>query len=116
MAIISEQYGGKWPFWLSPRQIIVLPISEKTEDYAKEVRNIFHQEGYYVEMDDSNNNIDKKIALAQTTQINVMLVVGPKEAQNKTVNLRIRDEKVQTGEKSIDEVKQLLSSWIKDYK
>jgi threonyl-tRNA synthetase len=116
MAIISEQYGGKWPFWLSPRQIVVLPLSEKYIDYAKEVVKPFIEDGFYVELDDSNNNMEKKVALAQVAQINVMLVVGPKEQQNKTVNVRIRDEKNVLGEKTIDEVKQLLQKWVKEWK
>jgi len=69
MAIISEQYGGKWPFWLSPRQISILPISEKFVDYAKEIYKVFFDEGYYVEIDDSDHNVEKKNCIGSSCSI-----------------------------------------------
>jgi len=117
MAIISEQYGGKWPFWLSPRQIIIIPISEKYDEYAKQVYQFFFDNDYYVDLDESNNQIGKKIREAQIEQYNYIFVVGAKEHENKTVNLRIREDgdKIH-GEKSWDEMLNLFKKLTKEFK
>jgi threonyl-tRNA synthetase len=89
----------------SARQVIVLPVSEKFLDYAEEVKKIFHEKDYYIDIDTTNNSINKKIRNAQLAQYNYIFVVGAKEQENKTVNLRIREDgdKIH-GEKSLDEM------------
>ena len=69
MAILIEHTAGKWPFWLSPRQIIVLPISLTQLEYAKKVREIFHNAGYFVDLDESDHTISRKVREAQTAQV-----------------------------------------------
>jgi threonyl-tRNA synthetase len=61
MAILTEHLAGKWPFWLSPRQIAVCPISEKYVGYANEIYEKLKTQGYAVELDDSDASISKKI-------------------------------------------------------
>jgi threonyl-tRNA synthetase len=61
MAILTEHLGGKWPFWISPRQIIVVPISEKAQDYCESVRLYYHRLGYSVTVDTSSGQLSKKI-------------------------------------------------------
>lgn len=80
----------KRPFWLSPRQIIVVPVSEKSFSYAEEVRNFYWDAGFYADWDKSDHRFDKKIREAQVAQYNFILVVGEKEAQEKSVNVRTR--------------------------
>ncbi|PFH37643.1 threonyl-tRNA synthetase family protein [Besnoitia besnoiti] len=89
-AVIIEHTGGKLPFWLSPRQCIVLPISDKVNDYAASVRDTLHSFGYEVGLDVSNNTVNKKIREAQLQQWNYLLVVGEKERADKTVTVRER--------------------------
>lgn len=60
-----EHFGGKWPFWLSPRQVAIVPVSQKHEDYAKLIEGLLRQEGYHAEVDQTNNTLNKKIRNAQ---------------------------------------------------
>eukprot|EP00211_Chloroparvula_japonica_P004488 CAMPEP_0119129924 /NCGR_PEP_ID=MMETSP1310-20130426/7471_1 /TAXON_ID=464262 /ORGANISM="Genus nov. species nov., Strain RCC2339" /LENGTH=681 /DNA_ID=CAMNT_0007120385 /DNA_START=360 /DNA_END=2405 /DNA_ORIENTATION=+ len=91
MAILIEHTAGKWPFWLSPRQAIVLNVSEASFDYARKVHNQLFEAGFDVEMDVSDKTINKKVREAQLAQYNYMLVVGEKEVGDNTVNVRQRD-------------------------
>ncbi|CAJ2647604.1 unnamed protein product [Trifolium pratense] len=62
-AILLEHYKGKWPFWLSPRQAILCPVSEKSQAYALQVRDQIHQAGYYVDADTTDRKIQKKVSV-----------------------------------------------------
>ena len=61
-AILCEHLAGKWPFWLSPRQVIVCPISEKSFEYANSIYLYFHKLGYEAEVDKTQGSINKKNA------------------------------------------------------
>merc|ERR1712029_363846 len=103
-AILTENFGGKWPFWLSPRQAMVVPVAPLYNDYAREVVNLMKTGGFWVEADvDNGNTMNKKVRNAQLAQFNFIFVVGEKEQSNKTVNIRTRDNKVH-GEFTIDAV------------
>jgi threonyl-tRNA synthetase len=105
MAILCEHYGGKWPFWLSPRQIIIIPVSSDNLDYADKIFKIFFEEGYYIELDNSSNQFKKKIRNAQLSQYNLIFILGKEEEKNNTINIRIREEGDNIiGEKSINEM------------
>uniref|UniRef100_A0A7N0T8G6 threonine--tRNA ligase n=1 Tax=Kalanchoe fedtschenkoi TaxID=63787 RepID=A0A7N0T8G6_KALFE len=91
-AILLEHYKGKWPFWISPRQAIVCPVSEKSQAYGLKVRDLLHDAGYYVYADLSDRKIDKKVREAQLAQYNYILVVGEKEAATGQVSVRVRDK------------------------
>jgi threonyl-tRNA synthetase len=93
MAILVEATAGDWPFWLSPRPILVVPISEKYVDYAEKVRSQIFEAGLDVEVDDSNNIFGKKIANGRVAGYNFILVVGEKEQEEGTVNVRTKDGK-----------------------
>ncbi|XP_064948856.1 threonine--tRNA ligase, mitochondrial 1-like [Musa acuminata AAA Group] len=90
-AILLEHYKGKWPFWLSPRQAIVCPVSEKSQSYAQQVHDKIHQAGYYVDADLTDRKIQKKVREAQLAQYNYILVVGEEEAKTGQVSVRVRD-------------------------
>lgn len=95
MAILCENFGGKWPFWLSPNQAIVVPVAPPFNDYAKEVQTTLYSAGFMCEADvDDGNTMNKKIRNAQLAQYNFIFVVGEKERNNTTVNVRTRDNKV----------------------
>ena len=108
IAILCEHFGGKWPFWLSPRQIAVLPVSDKFMDYANQVEKSLSLAGYYVDVSTLNASLNKKIRVAQMSQYNFILVVGEKEEENGTVNVRIRDQKKPRGTETIAEFLQHL--------
>jgi len=90
IGILIEHYGGGFPLWLSPEQVRILPISEKTNDYAKAVEDKLKQASLRCSCDFSNEKINAKIAKAHSEKLPFMLVVGPKEAQSDSVNVRIR--------------------------
>jgi len=92
IAILTENFGGKWPFWLSPRQIIVIPISKVFTDYAQEVRDQLYNEGFEAEVDNSDVTLNKKIRNAEIGQWNFIFVVGAEEKNTQSVNVRIRDD------------------------
>ncbi|ELU14394.1 hypothetical protein CAPTEDRAFT_158346 [Capitella teleta] len=104
IAILCENYGGKWPFWLSPRQAIVVPVAPPFDEYAKKVQEMVYAAGFQCEMDlDSGATMNKKIRNAQLAQYNFIFVVGEKERDNETVNVRTRDNKVH-GEHTVSAV------------
>ncbi|HUW18459.1 MAG TPA: threonine--tRNA ligase [Sedimentisphaerales bacterium] len=93
IGILIEHYGANFPLWLSPVQARVLPISEKTNDYALAVHNRLKEAGLRCDLDLSDEKINAKIAKAHGEKLPYMLVVGPREALANTVNVRIRGEK-----------------------
>ena len=68
--ILIEHFAGKWPFWLSPRQILVIPVGTGFNDYAKEVQQIFHDQKMFIDVDLSGNTLKKKILNGQMAQYN----------------------------------------------
>ncbi|XP_047288098.1 threonine--tRNA ligase 2, cytoplasmic isoform X3 [Homo sapiens] len=95
IAILSENYGGKWPFWLSPRQVMVIPVGPTCEKYALQVSSEFFEEGFMADVDlDHSCTLNKKIRNAQLAQYNFILVVGEKEKIDNAVNVRTRDNKI----------------------
>jgi threonyl-tRNA synthetase len=104
IAILTENFAGKWPFWLSPRQAIVLPIGPGHNDYAEAVRQQLHEDGFLVDTElDAGLTINKKVRNAQLAQYNFILVVGDKEVESQSVNVRTRDNKVH-GEVSLKDL------------
>ncbi|KAJ8667453.1 hypothetical protein QAD02_009116 [Eretmocerus hayati] len=104
IAILTESYAGKWPFWLSPRQIMVIPIGPSLDEYAQEVRDKFYAAGFMAEVDtDHGDTLNKKVRNAQLDQFNFILVVGEKEKTAGTVNVRTRDNQVR-GEIGIEDL------------
>ena len=70
IAILCEHFAGKWPFWLSPRQILVIPVMKSAEDYVREIQAVFHKARMYVDIDVSGNTMPKKIRSGQLAQYN----------------------------------------------
>jgi threonyl-tRNA synthetase len=93
IGILIEHYGGNMPLWLAPEQARILPISEKTNDYARAVYNNLQEAKLRCSCDSSNEKINAKIAKAHSEKLPYMLVVGPKEAQANTINVRTRGVK-----------------------
>ncbi|KAK7886025.1 hypothetical protein WMY93_025646 [Mugilogobius chulae] len=109
IAILSENFGGKWPLWLSPAQIMVLPVGGSSESYAKQVVHNFSQGGFLVDInDDHGATLNKKIRSAQLAQYNYIFVVGEMESESGTVNVRSRRGK-QLGRRTLEEVMAALT-------
>lgn len=68
-AIMTEHTGGKWPFWISPRQAIVVPVAVKFNDYAEEVRDRIQAKGFYVDCELSSRTLNKKVRESQLSQV-----------------------------------------------
>uniref|UniRef100_A0A6Q2XCR9 threonine--tRNA ligase n=1 Tax=Esox lucius TaxID=8010 RepID=A0A6Q2XCR9_ESOLU len=108
IAILTENYGGKWPLWLSPSQVMVVPVGPTLDEYAQKIRDDFHRGGLMTDVDcDAGCTLNKKIRNAQLAQYNFILVVGEKEKASETVNVRTRDNKVH-GERSVKDCMERL--------
>lgn len=114
-AVLCEHYGGKWPLWLSPRQVMLVPVHAEFFDYCKDVAAKLHKEGFYVDVDITKNTFQKKVRNAQIAQYNFQLVVGKNEVENGTVNIRTRENQVE-GEMKVDEMIEMLKKNRKEFK
>ena len=90
-AILTEHFAGKWPFWLSPRQVLVVPVGVKYIEYAEEVRQKLHDAGFFADVDVTGNTLQKKVRNGQVQKYNFIFIVGEQEATEKSVNIRNRD-------------------------
>jgi len=115
MGILIEKYEGKFPLWLSPTQISILTIADRHNDYAKELASKFRDAGFRVELSLDAETMNKKIRNAQIAKINYIIVVGDKEQENKTINVRTRDNQV-LGEKEIPEFISTLKEEVRTKK
>jgi len=108
VAVLLESFGGKWPFWLSPRQAMVVPVAAPFNDYAQTVQKQLKEEGFMCEANvDNTETMNKKVRNAQIAQFNFIFVVGEKEQANGTVNVRTRDNKVH-GERSLEQIRKVF--------
>ncbi len=92
VALLLEHTGGKFPLWLSPEQVVVLPISEKFNDYAEKVSNYLNNSDIRAQVDDRNEKIGRKIRDNELKRIPFLLIVGEKEQENEEVSVRIQGE------------------------
>ena len=113
IGVITEHFGGAFPTWLAPVQVKVMPITDRSRDYAKSVADRLDAAGVRVECDFRNEKIGYKIREAQSRKIPYMLVIGDKEAENGTVSVRTRsggDKGAMALDAFIESVTQEISS------
>jgi threonyl-tRNA synthetase len=91
MGCLIEHYGGAFPVWLSPVQVLVIPISDKHGEYAGQVAAELRAEGIRVEVDERSERMNLKIREAQLQKIPYMFIVGDEEIRSSTVTVRLRD-------------------------
>ncbi len=94
IGILIEHYEGKFPLWLSPVQVRVLTVADRFNEYAQEIVDEYKKKGIRVELDKRSESIPKKVREAQLQKINYILVIGEKEQEAGTVNVRTRDNEV----------------------
>ncbi len=117
VAVLLEHTAGRFPLWLAPEQAVILPISEKFNDYAYKVKQMLEEQDIRVEVDDRNEKIGKKIRDNELKRIPYMLIVGEKEAQNDEISVRKQGEgdkgsmKITTFAQKLDEeVRQMTNN------
>lgn len=99
--ILIEHFSGRFPMWLSPRQVQIITVADRHTTYAKSIAKAIHDKSIICDVDDSHESISKKVRNAQMNQYNYILTVGDKELEEKNVSLRTRDNTVH-GAVSID--------------
>ena len=107
IGVITEHFAGAFPAWLAPVQVSILPITDRTAQYADEVKALLEKAGFRVEVDHRNEKIGKKIREAQLKKVPYMLVLGDKESEAATVAVRNRAGGDQ-GAMSLDEFINIL--------
>ena len=114
IGILTEHFAGKFPTWLAPMQVKVLPVSDKSMDYAKEVYEALRGKMIRCELDTRNEKIGYKIREArQVDRVPYMLIIGAKEVETNTVSVRDRDTD-QTVTMKLDEFLDKLCKEIKE--
>ncbi len=108
MGVMIEHYAGKFPLWLSPVQVRVLPITDRNVNYGRKVWGRLKSKGIRAELDDSRNTLQYKIREAQLQKIPYMVIVGDKEEKGKSIAVRDRSGKTKYGVKLNDFIKDLL--------
>jgi threonyl-tRNA synthetase len=109
LGILLEHYAGALPLWLAPLQVAVIPIADRHNDYAFEVKDVLGRVGGRVEVFDQNEPMRAKIARAQLRKIPYMLVVGDKETEARSVSVRERREG-DLGSQSLDEFATIIEA------
>ena len=92
--ILVEHFSGKFPLWLSPYQIRILPVADRHIPYARELAQRFIEKGFVCDVDEMSESVGKKVRNAQLLKTNYMLTVGDREIENKNAALRTRDNVV----------------------
>jgi len=109
-AILLEHYAGAFPVWLSPVQVIGIPVSEQYEDYLWEVLATLKTAGVRVELDSSSDRMQKKIRNATLQRIPFQLIVGEEDRANNAVSFRFRDGTQENGVPVDDAVRRIIAS------
>ncbi|XP_069334933.1 threonine--tRNA ligase, mitochondrial isoform X2 [Eulemur rufifrons] len=108
LGVLAESCGGKWPLWLSPFQVVVIPVRTEQEEYAREAQQSLQAAGLASDLDaDSGLTLSRKVRRAQLAHYNFQFVVGQKEQSKRTVNIRTRDNR-HLGEWALTEAVQRL--------
>ncbi|OQA98492.1 MAG: Threonine--tRNA ligase [Bacteroidetes bacterium ADurb.Bin217] len=105
VAVLIEHTGGKFPLWLTPEQVVVIPVSEKYNDFAKKVLNLLNNSDIRTLIDERNEKVGKKIRDNELKRIPYLLIVGENEEQNETVSVRKQGD----GDKGIMTIPQFIS-------
>ncbi len=101
LGILIEHFAGKFPLWISPLQVRIVPVADRHLPYAEDLLKKLKAHHFHCDIDDAHESVSKKIRNAQLAQANYILTIGDQEVEHKTVNLRTRDNVVR-GEIELD--------------
>ena len=110
-AILTENFQGEFPVWLSPVQVIILPITDKLASYGQDIVDELKSKNVRVNLDDRKETLQAKIRDATLQKIPYLIIVGEKEAKSKTLTVRTRKGK-DLGQKRLAEFSDLVLSDI----
>ncbi|CAM2938422.1 threonine--tRNA ligase [Helicobacter burdigaliensis] len=96
IAILTEHFGGEFPFFVAPTQLIIIPIGEDQNAYAKNLRNELLRFGIYAEIENKNETLNKRIRNAEKQRVPMIAVIGAKEVEEQKVSIRDRRNKEQS--------------------
>ena len=113
VAVLLEHTAGKFPLWLSPDQAVVLPISEKFNDYAEEVVAYLNRHDIRTHIDDRNEKIGRKIRDNELKRIPYLLIVGEKEASERLVSVRAQGEG-DKGQMTLEEYRDYMHNLVNE--
>lgn len=88
MGILIEQFAGKFPLWIAPEQVRVIPVTERHQDFARTIADQLRQEGFRVNLDSRNEKVGYKIRAAQMEKVPYMMVIGDKEMEEQSFSVR----------------------------
>ncbi|MEZ5315261.1 MAG: threonine--tRNA ligase [Chlamydiales bacterium] len=108
LGILIEHFAGKFPLWMSPRQVRIIPVADRHLDYGLMLKNHFLAAGFHCELDNSHESVSKKIRLAQIEKVNYMLTIGDQEISHQTMTLRTRDNVIH-GEISLERLLEAMN-------
>ncbi|MDY6832971.1 MAG: threonine--tRNA ligase [Thermodesulfobacteriota bacterium] len=97
LGILIEHFAGKFPLWLAPTQAVLLPLNDDMIPYAREVRQAFEQAGIRTEIDDRSESLNKKVRQAQIDRIPLIITLGGREKEARTLSVRTLDGQVRHG-------------------
>ena len=112
VAVLLEHTGGKFPLWLSPDQVVVLPISEKFNDYARKVADYLNRYDVRAQVDDRNEKIGRKIRDNELKRIPYLVIVGEKEEAEGKVSIRVQGDG-DKGQMTLEEYKDYMVGLVK---
>ena len=112
VAVLLEHTGGKFPLWLSPDQVVVLPISEKYNGYAHKVSDYLNGFDIRAQVDDRNEKIGRKIRDNELKRIPYLVIVGEKEEAEGTVSIRVQGEG-DKGQMTLEQYKDHMLALVK---
>jgi threonyl-tRNA synthetase len=115
VAVLTEHYGGAFPPWLAPVQVVAIPIAERHNEYLSEVAGTLRDRGLRVEVDDSDDRMQKKIRNAQLQKVPFMVIAGDQDVEAGAVSFRYRDGRQDNGvpvEEAIERVLQAVADRV----
>ena len=112
VAVLLEHTGGKFPLWLTPEQAVVLPISEKYNDYAKKVAKLLNNCDIRTRVDDRDEKIGRKIRDNELAKVPILLIVGDNEQRDETVTVRMQGEGKDRGAMTLTAFAEMVSALV----
>jgi threonyl-tRNA synthetase len=109
--VLIEHYGGFFPLWLAPIQVVLLPITDRNFEYARRIYRTFKEEGIRAELDDRSEGVGRKIRDAELKKIPYIVIIGDEEQKNNTIAVRIHkqgDQGTRNPEEFLKRLKEII--------